>query len=187
MIGICVGHSRKGDQGAYTSGEYSVSEWDFNRDLARRISSVLPVESKVYDDYELSTYSSAISRLAKRMKCDGIDVAVELHFNAASPSANGHEWLYWHTSKGGKTLASLLRDEMEEAYPDMISRGAKPRKPRQRGSAFLRKTHCYAVIGEPFFGTNVDEWGSINHSRGKLAGVYARALTKFTQSITNHT
>ena len=59
MIGICVGHSRKGDEGARTSGEYVVSEWDFNRDLARRICGVLPIEAKIYDDYELSTYSSA--------------------------------------------------------------------------------------------------------------------------------
>jgi len=187
MIALCVGHSRRGDKGAYTSGKYSVSEWDFNRDLARRIHSILPVKSKIYDDYELKTYTSAIARLAKRLKCDGVTVAVELHFNAASPSAEGHEWLYWHTSKGGRALASILRDEMEEAYPSMISRGAKPRKSRQRGSSFLKKTHCYAVIGEPFFGTNVKEWEKINHERDKLAGIYSRALTKFSQSIPKHT
>ena len=179
MIGIFVGHSRKGDEGAYTSGEYSISEWDFNRDLARRISHVLSVEHKIYDDYELNTYSAAIRNVARKMKSDGVKAAVELHFNAASPEAKGHEWLYWHSSKGGKRFAEAMRGEMEDAYPEMISRGSKPRESRQRGSAFLRETHCYAIIGEPFFGTNIDEWHMINNNRGKLAGVYARAITRF--------
>ena len=179
MIGICVGHSRKGDEGAYSSGEYVVSEWDFNRDLARRIGHVLDVDYKIYDNYEFSTYSSAIRNVARKMKCDGVKAAIELHVNAASPAATGHEWLYWHSSKGGLKLATVLKDEMDKAYPDLASRGVKPRQSRQRGSAFLRETHCYAVIGEPFFGTNVEEWRMINNNRGKLAGVYARAITKF--------
>ena len=89
MIGICVGHSRKGDEGAYTSGEYSISEWDFNRDLARRISHVLSVEHKIYNDYELNTYSAAIRNVARKMKSDGVKAAVELHFNAASTKPKG--------------------------------------------------------------------------------------------------
>lgn len=68
---------------------------------------------------------------------------------------------------------------MEETYPDMKSRGAKPRASRQRGSYFLKKTPCVAVIGEPFFGSNCEEWQMINNNRGKLAGVYARAINKY--------
>ena len=33
MIGICIGHSRKGDKGAYTLSPDSVSEYDFNKAL----------------------------------------------------------------------------------------------------------------------------------------------------------
>jgi len=73
-----------------------------------------------------------------------------------------------------------LRDSMERSYPDMKSRGIKARGPRQRGSAWLRRTHCYAVIAEPFFGSNEKEWHMINDSRDKLAAVYAHALTNFT-------
>ena len=153
MIGLCVGHSRKGDKGAYTSGDYVVSEWDFNRDLARRIGSLLDIAYKIYDDYELTTYSAAIRNISRKMHGDGVKAAIELHFNAATPAARGHEWLYWHSSSGGKRLATALRDEMDESFPEMASRGIKPRGPRQRGSAFLRKTHCPAV--------------------------YARAMTKF--------
>jgi N-acetylmuramoyl-L-alanine amidase len=113
------------------------------------------------------------------MKEDGVIAAVELHFNSATPSAQGHEWLYWHSSVGGEKLANLFKDKMEAAYPEMKSRGAKPRIPRQRGSTYLRKTHCVAVIGEPFFGSNADEWRMINDNKGKLARVYASALAEF--------
>ena len=187
-IGLCVGHSRLGDQGAYTYGEYVVSEWDFNRDLVRRIGHVLSNRHGwasgnnyvIYDKYPAQSYTGAINYIARTMREDEVTAAIELHFNSASPSAKGHEWLYWPTSVGGKRLATALRDSMEESYPDMASRGIKPRGPRQRGSAFLRKTHCPAVIAEPFFGSNEAEWRMINDNRDKLAGVYARAIIKFT-------
>tara|TARA_R100000963_G_C4630763_1_gene95916 strand:+ start:95 stop:643 length:549 start_codon:yes stop_codon:yes gene_type:complete len=179
MIGICVGHSRRGDEGAYSSGEYVVSEWDFNRDLARRISHLLYAPHKIYSDYKARSYTTGIKNVAREMKEDGVTAAVELHFNSATPSAQGHEWLYWHSSAGGQKLANVFKDKMELAYPEMKSRGAKPRVPKQRGATFLRKTHCVAVIGEPFFGSNVDEWHMINNSRDKLARVYSSALFEF--------
>ena len=184
MIGICVGHSRKGDQGAYTSGEYSVSEWDFNRDLARRISSVLPVESKIYDDYELSTYSSAISRLAKRMKCDGIDVAVELHFNAATPAAHGSEVLYWHSSSKGKQLANCMQQAILESFPGTRDRGIKGKEKGARGSFFLRMTHCPAVLVEPFFGSNAEDWNTFTNAQQQLGYAYADAVNNFLSDKT---
>ena len=187
-IGLCVGHSRLGDQGAYTTGDNILSEWDFNRDMVRRVGHLLSNEHGwaigddyvIYDHYPARSYSGAISYIARKMQEDGVTAAIELHFNSATPAARGHEWLYWPTSRGGQQLATALRDSMERSYPDMKSRGIKARGPRQRGSAFLRKTHCPAVIAEPFFGSNEKEWHMINDSRDKLAGVYAHALTNFT-------
>tara|TARA_R110002020_G_scaffold13974_1_gene49799 strand:+ start:934 stop:1509 length:576 start_codon:yes stop_codon:yes gene_type:complete len=188
-IGLACGHSRLGDQGAYTTGDYVLSEWDFNRDMVRRIGHLLSNnhgwasggDYVIYDHYPARSYTGAINYLARKLKEDNVGAVIELHFNSASPSAKGHEWLYWHTSSGGKRLAETLRDEMEEAYPDMKSRGAKPRGPKQRGSYLLRKVPPYAVIAEPFFGSNVREWELINDSRDKLAGVYARSAIKFAE------
>jgi N-acetylmuramoyl-L-alanine amidase len=186
-IGLAVGHSRLGDQGAYSHGEYILSEWDFNRDMVRRIAHVLSNTHGwatgdnyvVYDHYPARSYSGAINYLARKLKEDEIDAVIELHFNSARPSVSGHEWLYWHSSSGGKRLATALRDEMEEAFPDMKSRGIKPRQRKQRGSYLLRVVPPYAVIAEPFFGSHIDSWREINNNRGKLAGVYARAVVKF--------
>ena len=180
-IGLAVGHSRLGDQGAYTTGDTILSEWDFNHDMVRRISQVLRGNHKIYDHYPARSYTGAINYLARKLIEDNIDAVIELHFNSASPSANGHEWLYWHTSKGGKKLASALRDEMEEAYPEMVSRGIKPRGPKQRGSYLLRAVRPVACIAEPFFGSNADEWKMINDNRGRLAGVYARAIKNYAE------
>ena len=178
-VGLAVGHSRLGDQGAYTTGSYILSEWDFNRDIVRRISSVLSVDYKIYDQYPAKSYVGGINYLARKLVEDDIDAVIELHFNSAGPSASGHEWLYWHTSEGGKKFASILSDEMSASFPDMKARGAKPRTRNQRGSYLLRKVRPVAVIAEPFFGSNEEEWENINHNRGALVGVYARAIEKF--------
>ena len=188
-IGLAVGHSRLGDQGAYTTGDHTLSEWDFNRDLVRRIGHLLSNNHGwasggnyvIYDQYPYKSYTGGINYLARKLIEDNIDAVIELHFNSASPSASGHEWLYWHTSKGGKKFASILSDEMATAFPDMKVRGAKPRGRNQRGSYLLRKVRPVAVIAEPFFGSNAEEWKMINSNRGKLAGVYARAITNYAE------
>ena len=64
-IGLAVGHSRLRDQGAYTVGDYVLSEWDFNRDIVRRISSVLSVDYKIYDQYPAKSYVGGINYLAQ--------------------------------------------------------------------------------------------------------------------------
>ena len=89
-IGLAVGHSRLGDQGAYTTGEYVLSEWDFNRDMVRRIAHVLNVDHRIYDTYPAKSYAGGINYLSRKLIEDDIDAVIELHFNSASPSAKGH-------------------------------------------------------------------------------------------------
>jgi len=183
-IAIAVGHSRSGDKGAISVG--GMSEWDYNVKLAALVQDWIVgnssgVSAKVISDYAGESYSSAMSDAADQIKAFGADVAVELHFNSASASAQGFEHLYWSTSQEGKRLASLLVDEQAKAFPWQSNRGAKPKTGSDRGAGFLSKTHCPAAICEPFFGSNEREWK--NYSSGdsmtKLAGVYARALTAF--------
>jgi N-acetylmuramoyl-L-alanine amidase len=179
MIGICIGHSRKGDKGAYTLSPNSVSEYDFNKSLVPLIVPYLEVPYKVYDDYQASSYVGAMNFISRKLKEDGATSCVELHFNAASPSAHGHEWLYWETSKGGKRLAESFNNAMQEEYPDIRPRGIKSRTHRQRGSLFLRKTPCYACIAEPFFGSNRGDVDIIMSNLSQLAKVYADGINNF--------
>jgi N-acetylmuramoyl-L-alanine amidase len=177
MIGIAIGHSRYGDQGAWDIN--SVSEREFNNALIPLITAMLKVPYVVYNDYKASSYVGAMNYVARKMKRDGITACVELHFNSASPKATGHEWLHWETSRGGKTLATQFKNAMDKAYPELASRGLKPKKKGSRGSLFLRKTPCPAVIAEPFFGSNKNDVALIHADISKLAGVYAAGINSY--------
>tara|TARA_R100001440_G_scaffold66123_1_gene87087 strand:+ start:254 stop:802 length:549 start_codon:yes stop_codon:yes gene_type:complete len=179
MIGIAIGHSRKGDSGAWHVGSPSQSEWAFNSELVPLILPKLKVPYEVYDDYKASSYVGAMSYVSRCMRQDKIQACIELHFNFASPQATGHEWLYWETSKGGKRLATSLRVEMEKAYPELRSRGSKPRGKGQRGAGFLRATPCYACIAEPFMGSSAKDLSIIQSDLNKLATVYANGINGF--------
>ena len=105
--------------------------------------------------------------LARKLDEDRVDTAIEFHFNAATPKATGHEWLYWHTSDQGRLLSRALRDSFEDVFPQLTSRGIKPRKKGSRGAMFLRTTSMPACIVEPFFGTNEEEWEfAVKHKKG---------------------
>ncbi len=184
-IGICVGHSRDGDQGASSVGK--VTEWYYNWSVARHFRDKLEeygLKSIIIDKYEGKTYTSAIKWLARELKTRDIDLAVELHFNAASPNASGSEVLYWHNSKKGKRLAGCIQQAILEAFPDSKDRGSKGKEKGARGSFFLRVTHCPAVLVEPFFGSSVKDWETFKSSQQQLGYAYADAVNNFLSDKT---
>ena len=151
MIGICIGHSRRGDKGAYTLSPDSVSEYDFNKALVPLIVPFLEVPYKVYDDYHASSYVGAVNYISRKLKEDGATACVELHFNASSPPANGHEWLHWETSSGGKRLAQSLKDAMDKEYPEIRSRGIKRPNTSAKGEFVFKKDSLLCVYCRTFF------------------------------------
>jgi N-acetylmuramoyl-L-alanine amidase len=184
LVAICVGHSRhingKRDGGAVSFG--GVSEWTFNRDLAFEIDRILRekgVQSFVIDDYRGSGYTDSMRWLASEIKAKGATVAIECHFNAATGTAKGHEWLFWQTSKGGKALATALRGAYEEAFPMSVNRGIKAKISGERGGEFLKLTHCPAVIAEPFFGDNPQEWQVASSSVSAMAEAMATGIVDY--------
>lgn len=184
LVAICVGHSRhingKRDGGAVSAG--GVQEWTFNRDVAYQIERTLRqkgVVSFVLDDYEGNGYTSSMRWVAEELKRRGATVAIELHFNAASGSAKGHEWLFFQTSKAGKALASALRGAYEEAFPAAVNRGIKAKVSGERGGEFLKLTHCPAVICEPFFGDNLAEWQIAASSVTAIAEAMAEGIMDY--------
>jgi N-acetylmuramoyl-L-alanine amidase len=66
--------------------------------------------------------------------------------------------LYWKTSEKGRLFARALRDSFEDCFPQLRSRGIKEKGKGSRGAGFLRLTHCPAVIAEPFFGSNEEDF-----------------------------
>ncbi len=183
MIAICIGHSRyitsvRMDGGAVSAG--GENEWTFNRRVGRRLHEILNsrrVPSWLCDAYHMSGYGPAMRWLAGEIRKREATLAVELHFNAAGPTAEGHEWLHWHSSSASRDAAAAFDAAFRNHYPQRKARGVKAITVENRGGEFLRLTHCPAVILEPFFGSNRAEWNFFAaRPQDELATVYADAI-----------
>jgi len=183
MIAICVGHSRRNDNGAVSVD--STSEHTFNSGIARELKAILSkrgICSEVFDQYDADSYGAAMSWVAHRIKSIGASATVELHFNSATPTAHGHEFLYWGNSTGGKKLARAFAESYQDHFPQSTPRregGLFPITKSARGSQFLQKTHCPALILEPFFGSNREEWSIASHDPSRIAHAYASAIVAY--------
>jgi N-acetylmuramoyl-L-alanine amidase len=179
---ICVGHSRmigtRRDGGAFST-HLGVNERDFNLRVVEEMKRLDPT-LVVLDKYEGRSYKAAMQWLADSIRSAGCNVAVELHFNSATPAAKGHEWLYWLTSKRGMALASCFRKAFRDAFPEIVDRGIKPKGAGDRGAEFLRLTHCPSVIVEPFFGSSGWDCAVIDKKGHKaVASAYVSALKAY--------
>jgi N-acetylmuramoyl-L-alanine amidase len=186
LIAICVGHSRSGDDGAVNVE--GISEWNFNQPIAKRVCELLHEaghDSVLIDKYEGSGYAPAMMWLTKHIKELKADVAVELHFNSAGPYANGHEFLHWFSSPKGASLAANLSESLVKFFPNQKDRGLKSINAEDRGGLFLRKTHCPAVICEPFFGSNPTENLYFSNRKEELAKAYTEGILKWVAAQTN--
>lgn len=183
MIVIGVGHSRYGDNGAVSVG--GVSEHVFNSAVAKELHKILAwrqIDCVVIDKYEGNDYSSAMSWVAGKVRSLEATLAIELHFNSASPSANGYEFLYWESSVNGRKLALAFADAYRDLFPTATARrerGTFPVGSNSRGSQFLKKTHCPALICEPFFGSNQHEWTIARNNPERIAEAYADAVQSY--------
>jgi N-acetylmuramoyl-L-alanine amidase len=180
VIGICIGHSRSGDDGAVNTD--GVSEYTFNREVGFLTAELLREEGHtvhVIDDYNGNSYSGAIHWVSDRLVKLGATLAVELHFNSSGPHAEGHEWLHWHRSAKGQMLASCFNQTFKDIFPEAKLRGVKPAYKNDRGSLFLRVTRCPAILLEPFFGSNKKETEFYTRNKPAIASAYARALTNY--------
>ncbi len=178
-MGVCVGHSRENDMGATSVEE--IAEWTFNVRIASLIKRYLEkdgIKARVYDHYHGKTYTSSMKWLAKTLDVDGVTLAVELHFNAATPTASGSEMLYHHLSRKGKRLASCVQTSILNTY-DTTDRGVKPLNRFSRGGGFVTYTKCPAIVCEPFFGTSEKDWKKFSTPRTRLAHAYADGIKDF--------
>lgn len=190
-VALCVGHSRNGDKGAVAIN--GLSEWDFNRERAVRVKALLDsmrIKSQVIDYYQGSSYSSSMQWLANHLLRNEFTLAVELHFNAASPSAEGYEYLFWHKSKRGKVLAQTFQAHHGKVFSSAKDRGieALGDEAHERGTLFVSLTHCPAIILEPFFGSNSKEVAAYMSEKGRslLEQHYADSIKESIQAIQAH-
>lgn len=182
LIALCLGHARKGDQGAVSVGGVSEEEWHTKKKLLQDVQTCLKglgIRSFIVDSYEGHSYAAAMTWLANELRRRGATAAVEFHFNAASASAWGHETLYHEFSRFGVKLAEMVNAQWALDLPGP-NRGAKPRSSRDRGALFLSRTHCPAAILEPFFGSNAEDWKWFDANSATLAASTALGISNFS-------
>lgn len=185
LIALCIGHSRKinsrMDGGALSVDD--TTEHAYNRDLAATVADILRSQGfrvNILTEYQGNGYTAAMRWLGSTLKADQTTIAVEFHFNSSeNPKASGHEWLYWESSGNGERLARLFADAFRNHLPELPARGIKPCNPKSRGAEFLRLTPCPAIILEPFFGSNPQDWRIATEKKQTIATLYASALSAY--------
>jgi N-acetylmuramoyl-L-alanine amidase len=184
MVAICVGHSRK-INGRTEGGAVAVDgtqEWAYNNELAGMIWRELryaDINCFVVDEYHGTGYTDAMKWLASHLDGRGAKLAIELHFNASSGGARGHEWLHWGSSLKSQTFAEALHDSFKASFPAAKDRGVKGKSVSDRGAEFLRLTKCPAVIAEPGFGDNTEDWRMLTQSKDEVAKAIANGIIHY--------
>lgn len=184
-IALCLGHGRAGDEGAVSVD--GTSEEDFNLGMIHQLAAVLMgwgYDVIIISYYEGNGYTAAMNWLAKTLVQKGATVAVEFHFNSSTGKARGHEFLHAENSIRGVTLAKFMLERFNQDFPEHPSRGLKKLSAADRGALFVTRTHCPAVIAEPFFGDNGEEWKTFGSEEGirRLVTAYAHSIAAWVES-----
>lgn len=150
-VAIVCGH-HKLSKGAKSS--HLPSEWDLMKDVVSHLGDVADV---FYHNPNIRGYNARQRATAKKTK--GYDVVFELHYNMATPQANGCEALYYFNNVRGKWIASYFC-ELVNKEMGIRNRGAKAlHSETQRGFGFVSATVGTAIILEPFFGSSWKDIG----------------------------
>lgn len=151
-LAIVVGHT-KASPGA-CSPHGIPCEWYFNSVVADLLKDIADVYH--YDTYAYG-YTTMVKKNAAIMNPKKYDAVFELHYNAASPLANGSEMLYYFASKKGKQYATIANQVIVNNFK-VKDRGIKALvSSKDRGFAAVYYTSAPTVMFEPFFGSSAED------------------------------
>jgi N-acetylmuramoyl-L-alanine amidase len=165
-LAIIIGHSSEGtDKGASglsppfpSTAAAGRAEYYWNEDLANRIKAIATARAIRVEIFRRRQNGGTGIRDAYRLVAQWRPQAsVELHFNAAGPTARGTETLWGRT--GSKPWAQALQDKMVALYVRTGSRnrGLKDANVEGRGVLSLTNEVQPSALIEPFFGSNSDD------------------------------
>lgn len=177
-VAVIVGHTIGADKGAYST-YLKKSEQPYNLEVANALKACAPDKYDVFT-HKLQSYYDRQKFMADVLNKGKYDLVIELHFNAASPAANGTECLYYFGSAKGKKAAQTIAQGLAYAF-DTSLRGDKGGRAlankADRGYWFVYLPKAPAVIIEPFFGSNPEA------DKFKDVGLYASELHNILQNL----
>jgi N-acetylmuramoyl-L-alanine amidase len=166
-IAIIIGHGN-GDSGA--GGWNGVEEYNYNHKAAS-----LVAEAVV--DHEIKLFyrtSSGIVGVASRVVLWQPDISIELHCNAYNSSASGCEVLVIDGDSKSGELARSFAASFSGKFSRKLrgDKGVKWLSKSDRGYASLSvlKPVNQAILVEPFFIDNKEEWVDVNDYANFLTG-----------------
>lgn len=154
-VAVIVGHTIGADKGAY-SAYLKKSEQPYNTEVANALKACAPNMYDVYT-HKLQSYYERQKFIAGVLNKQNYDLVIELHFNAASPAANGTECLYYFSSTKGKKAAQTIAAGLAYTFDTTVrgDKGARALSNKDdRGYWFVYLPKAPAIIVEPFFGSN---------------------------------
>ena len=172
-IAIIVGHEPGG--GAAGERSYNAALAVIMRDTLRKHGANVYLHQHHTKGYGQRMREMRAAILSKMPHCDA---CIELHFNSYyKESAHGHEFMF----RGSRSLAEAFRDEFQLSFPNSTPRADNGirHSPTGRGAGFLKQAPAWAVLVEPFFGSNHDESQFFMGRQTCLAETYCRGLNKF--------
>ena len=175
LCALVIGH-RESARGAVSSDK-SVTEFDFNSELAKEIKNRV-TKARVRVVFRDNT-PNGLSKLPAKINAIRPSFILSLHCNAFNNAATGTETLYFHTSKRGKKLASIVQKQLLDALA-LKNRKIRSKKDGDRGASVLKFTDAPCVICEPFFIDNDGDLDIALRRRKTLAAAYARAINNAT-------
>lgn len=168
-VGLIVGHSKR-SPGAIVKvpGYPNTTEYEYNQIVAQYLLDNHVVKYVEYRD------NGGIIGATQRMVAHGVDLSVELHCNSHDKPAYGVEALYITTQS---FYAADFFCRKFATYFKRKNRGAKKISQANRGyqNLNLMRKVPYAILVEPFFGSNPEEFIP--------QIVYAKFLDNFIKDI----
>lgn len=176
-IAFVLGHHLK-SKGAFSSYLFA-NEFDFYTDVVKHLEYKIGKLNLFYHNPDTSSYTARIKETATKINKVNFDLVIELHFNAATPQANGCETLYYFNSKKGKEFAHIFTDTVC-GITGIKSRNGGVKaltNKKDRGFASVYYPKAPTILIEPFFGTNDDDCAKVG-SAEKMAYIIKEFLTK---------
>ena len=145
---LVVGH-KESSQGAENQSK-KITEFMFNTQLAIDITNRLKCEDIKIVTVFRGDYRGSYNDLPGKINKEHPDFIISLHCNSFNTKVSGTEVLYYHKSKTGHMMASVLHDNLVEAL-ELNARGLRPKTSEDRGGPVLRYTKAPCILAEPFF------------------------------------
>lgn len=175
---IDIGHSQS-DPGA-CSAKYNICEFAFNTEIANLLKPLI-TGAKV-TIISRDNNSNGFSTLPAKINALNPDFIISLHVNAAGPTAQGTEMLYFHSSTKSHNMAKIMQRHVLAAF-GFRNRYTKPLRDGDRGVHLLKATRAPCIITEPFFFSNDSETATVLANKMKLVNAYKEGIEEIISSM----